>query len=239
MTRLMLATALAWTVLLVGCKGDDPKQFSTTIDNPFWPMRPLTRWTFHEVDERGEVTVDTVIVTELTKRMANGVVARVVRDTARLHGQIVEDTFDWYAQAKDGTVWYFGEDTAEFEGGRISSRAGSWEAGRDGARAGIMVPARPRRGMRYREEYSRGNAEDNGEVLSLDEMADLPAGHYDAMVLVKDTSTLETRSLEYKLYAKGAGPVLALGVSGDIDRESLVKMDRAPSGSGQGPLGSP
>jgi hypothetical protein len=93
--------------------------------------------------------------------------------------------------------------------------------------------------MRYREEYSKGNAEDNGEVLSLDEMADVPAGHYDGMVLIKDTSTLETRSLEYKLYAKGAGPVLALGVSGDVDRESLVKMDRAPAGSGQGPLGSP
>jgi len=239
MTRLMLATALALTMILVACNGDDPKQFSTTIDNPYWPMKPLTRWTFHEVDEQGEVTVDTVIVTEATKPMANGVTARVVRDTARIHGHVVEDTFDWYAQAKDGTVWYLGEDTAEFEDGKITSRAGSWEAGKDGARAGIMVPARPRKGMRYREEYSKGNAEDNGEVLSLDEMADVPAGHYDGMVLIKDTSTLETRSLEYKLYAKGAGPVLALGVSGDVDRESLVKMDRAPAGSGQGPLGSP
>ncbi|MBV9951508.1 MAG: hypothetical protein JO291_06125 [Acidimicrobiia bacterium] len=239
MTRSMLALALALTVVLVGCNGSGPKRFSTTIDNPYWPMRPLTRWTYHEVDERGAVTVDTVIVTELTKRMANGVTARVVRDTARLHGQIVEDTFDWYAQAADGTVWYLGEDTVELEHGKVTSRAGSWEAGKDGARAGIMVPAHPRTGMRYREEYSKGNAEDEGEVLSLDEMADVPAGHYDHMLMIKDTSTLETRSLEYKLYAKGVGPALALGVSGDVDRESLVKVDRAPSGSGQGPLGSP
>jgi hypothetical protein len=239
MTRCLFAVALAAALLVVACTGDQPERFSTDIDNPYWPMRPLTRWTYHEVDEQGDVTVNTVIVTELTKRVASGVHARVVRDTARLHGQIVEDTFDWYAQDGNGTVWYFGEDTAEFENGKISSREGSWEAGKDGARAGIIVPAHPRRGMRYRQEYSKGNAEDNGEVLSVDEMADVPAGHYDSMLLTKDTSTLERRALEYKLYAKGVGPAVSLGVSGDIDRESLVKVDRAPSGSGQGPLGSP
>jgi hypothetical protein len=217
----------------------DPSTFTTDIDNPYWPMKPLTRWTYREVDEEGAVTIGTVIVTEQTKHIANGVTARVVRDTARAGGKIVEDTFDWYAQDADGSIWYLGEDTAEFEDGKVSSRSGSFEAGKDGALPGIVMPAHPRRGMAYRQEYSKGNAEDNGEVLSLDEMADVPAGHFSKMLLTKDTSAIETTSLEYKLYAKGVGPVLTLGVSGDTSREGLVRVDRAPSGSGQGPLGSP
>jgi hypothetical protein len=216
----------------------DPAEFTTEIDHPYWPMKPNTRWTYREVED-GDVNDVVVVVTTRTKKLANGVTARVVRDTVRTGGSIIEDTFDWYAQDASGNLWYLGEDTAEFENGKITSRGGSFEAGVDGAMAGIMIPADPAPGMRYRQEYYAGEAEDNGEVLSTAEMVQVATGLYRGALLTKDTITLEPDVCEYKLYAKGVGPVLTLGVSGGSGREELVKVDQAPPDAGTGPLGRP
>ena len=213
-----------------------PADFSTRIDNRYWPMSPGTRWLYREGDQRVAVTV-----TNETKLIANGVTARVVRDTVAEDGAIVEDTFDFYAQDRRGTIWYLGEDTAEFEQGRLKTKEGSFEAGVDGARAGIIMPAHPRPGMRYRQELYKGHAEDRGEVLSTREMAETPAGRFERALLTKDTSAIEPGVLEYKLYAPGVGPVLTLGVSGGAGREELVRRDKAPAGwvrrAGRAPLG--
>jgi hypothetical protein len=217
----------------------DPKDFTTEIDNPYFPLEPRTRWTYRETDEKGEELKVVVVVTTQTKLIANGITARVVRDTVSQDGEVVEDTYDWYAQDAEGNVWYMGEDTAEFENGKISSRHGSFEAGVDGALPGIIMPADPAPGLRYRQEYYKGQAEDNGEVLSINEMADASIGHFENMLLEKNTITIEPKVLEYKLYAKSVGMVLALGISGGGGREELVKIDRAPATAGTGPLGSP
>ena len=123
-----------------------PGDFTTRIDNPYLPMRPGSRWVYRETDTEGTVQRVVVKVTRRTKRIANGVTARVVRDTVTERGRLVEDTFDWYAQDRAGNVWYLGEDTTEYEDGRPVSKEGSWEAGVDGARAGIVMLARPRPG---------------------------------------------------------------------------------------------
>ena len=124
----------------------DPAEFTTEIDNPYWPMEPGTRWTYLETDPDGDELAVEVTVTRETKDIANGITARVVRDTVYRGDEIVEDTFDWYAQDAAGAIWYLGEDTAEFENGAIVSRDGSFEAGVDGALPGIAVPADPSRG---------------------------------------------------------------------------------------------
>jgi hypothetical protein len=217
----------------------DPAQFTTQIDNPYWPMKPGTRWTSRETDAEGTVQKVVVVVTRQTKEITNGVTARVVRDTVTESGQLVEDTRDWYAQDQEGNIWYLGEDTAEFENGEITTRAGSFEAGVDGALPGIVIPANPTPGMKYRQEYYKGEAEDNGEVLSTNEMAEVPVGLFMDALLTKDTNPLEPKVLEYKLYAKGVGPVLVLDVSGGAGREELIKMDQAPRTAGTGPLGNP
>jgi hypothetical protein len=213
-----------------------PGPTSTTIDNRYWPMAPSTRWIYREGDQLVATTV-----TRETKRIANGVTARVVRDTVSRGGEIVEDTFDWYAQDRRGNVWYLGEETAEFEHGRLTTREGSFEAGVDGALAGIIMPAHPKPGMRYRQEFYKGHAEDRGEVLSTREMAETPAGRFRKALLTKDTSAIEPGVLEYKLYAPGVGPVLTLAVSGGAGREELLKRDRAPAEwvqrAGTAPLG--
>jgi hypothetical protein len=188
----------------------DPDDFTPEITNPWFPLKPGTRWTFRETTEDGEVVQVVVTVTSVTHKIANGIVARVVRDTVTLDNQIIEDTLDWYAQDQDGTVWYLGENTAEFEAGNIATREGSFEAGVDGAQAGVIMPASPEVGMAYRQEYYQGEAEDNGEVLALDESAEVPAGSYGDLVKIADTTPLEPDVLEHKYYARGVGLVLTI-----------------------------
>ncbi len=221
----------------------DPTRLTTDIDNAYWPMKPGTQWTYREIDEEGGELVVVVTVTTETRAIANGVVARVVRDTVTRDGELVEDTFDWYAQDDSGTIWYLGEDTAEFEDGHISSTAGSFEAGVDGALPGIIMPGDPTVGMRYRQEYYRSEAEDNGEILSVGEQAEVTAGHFEDAVLTKDTITNQPEVVEYKLYARSVGPVLILGVSGGGGREELVEFktvsNETAAAAGTTPLGEP
>ena len=216
-----------------------PADFTTDVNNPYWPMEPRTRWTYREIDEEGRELKVVVVVTTERKEIANGITARVVRDVVTQDGELVEDTKDWYAQDSEGNIWYLGENTAELEDGRIKTRAGSFEAGVDGALPGIIMPADPQVGMKYRQEYYEGEAEDNGEILSLDEMAEVPFGQFDGVLMTKDTIAIEPDVLEFKLYARGIGPVLVLGVSGGGGREELIDVDRAPASAGIGPLGSP
>ena len=249
----LAAATIGALLLAVGCGEDDtlpqggepvdldPAAFTTEIDNRYWPMAPGTRWTYREIDEEGKVVQVVVTVSSETKRIANGITARIVRDTVTEDGELIEDTFDWYAQDDQGNVWYLGEETAEFEDGEVTTTAGSFEAGVDGALPGIIMPADPVDGLRYRQEYYEGEAEDNGEVLSTEEQAEVPAGHYPHALLTKDTVGLEPDVLEYKLYAPGVGPVLTLGVSGGGGREELVRVEQvgeeAARAAGTTPLG--
>jgi hypothetical protein len=205
-----------------------PAEFTTAIDNPYWPMVPGSRWVYRESDGEGGVQRVVVTVTGETKRIANGIEARVVHDVVSQGGEPVEVTDDWYAQDADGNVWYLGEQTAEYERGKVVSTKGSWEAGVDGAQPGIVVLADPRPGLAYRQEYYAGEAEDRAEILSVDEQAEVPFGHFASVLMTKDLVPTEPRVLEYKLYARGVGPVLTLDVSGAAGREELVSF--APSG---------
>lgn len=213
--------ALVSTLALAAAPG-----FSTHIDNPFWPMKPGTRWTYRETAPGATPQRIVVTVTHRTRRVASGVTVRVVHDRATKHGQLVEDTFDYYAQDGKGNVWYMGEDTTEFEHGKPVSKAGSWEAGVDGAKAGIVMLAHPRVGRRYREENYPGHALDGAKVMSRSEQAQTPYGHFSHLLFTKNFNPLEPRSLEYKFYARGIGPVLEVGISGDDDRADLLRFRR-------------
>ena len=204
----------------------DPDDFTTRIDNPYWPMRPGTRWVYRETAPDGTRQKVVVKVTHRTRLIANGVTARVVRDTVTERGVLVEDTRDWYAQDSTGTIWYLGERTKEYEDGKLVGTEGSFEAGLDGAQPGVVMPAHPEPGMTYRQEHYAGHAEDRAAIVSLTEQAEVPAGHFKDVLLTRETNPLEPRALEYKLFARGVGPVLALEVSGGDGREELVRMRR-------------
>jgi hypothetical protein len=230
---------LAAAALLAGCGAEDrpslpqgsepanldPANFQDTIDHPYWPMQPGMAWVYSERDLEGSRQRVVVTVTEQTKEIS-GIRARVVHDVVTKDGAVVEDTYDWYAQDKDGNLWYLGEDTKEYEDGKVASTAGSWQAGVDGAEPGLILPAKPSVGMSYRQEYYKGEAEDSAEVLSLDEWTEVPAGAYKHLLMTKEFTPLEPDVLEHKFYAQGVGPVLALTVGGGTEREELVELKR-------------
>jgi hypothetical protein len=217
----------------------NPADFTSIVTNPYFPLTPGRRMTYKETAADGTQTQAVIIVLDQTKKIANGVLARVVRDTVTGNGKVVEDTFDWFAQDRDGNVWYFGEQTAEFDNGTVTGTQGSFEAGVGGALAGVAVPAHPQQGMTYRQEYYQDQAQDNGEVLSTEEFAQVPAGLFRDVLLTRDSTPLEPDLLEYKLYAKGVGAVLILHASGGGGRDELISVDTAPAGAGTGPLGKP
>jgi hypothetical protein len=199
----------------------DPAEFTTEIDNPYWPLSPGSRWVYRETGG-GEVQRVVVTVTDRTKTI-DGIEARVVHDLVTTpDGEKVEDTFDWYAQDKDGNLWYLGEDTKEYENGKVVSTAGSWEHGVDGAEAGIIVAAEPEQGLAYREEYYAGEAEDAAEVLSVGGKVQVPFGFFENAMITRNYSGIEPKVEELKFYAKDVGPVLELLVSGGSGRTELL-----------------
>ena len=204
----------------------NPADFTTRIDNPYWPMRRGSRWVYRETDSEGTKQRVVVTVTRRTRLIANGVRARVVRDVVTEDGTPIEVTDDYYAQDRAGNIWYLGEATTEYENGKPTSTEGSFEAGVDGAQPGIIMPAKPRVGLAYREEYYAGHAEDKARIVSLREQAEVPFGHFRRVLMTRNTNPLEPKSVEFKFYARGVGPVLAIGVSGGSDREELVSFNR-------------
>jgi hypothetical protein len=194
----------------------DPSRFVTTIDNPWLPFTPGSRWVY----EAGGGERNEVVVTGQTRKIM-GITATVVRDVETRNGELVEETSDWYAQDRDGNVWYLGEDTRAFRNGEPSP-AGSWEAGVDGALPGIIMQADPQVGDAYRQEFYRGQAEDMGKVVRLGASQTVPFRSFDGLLVTRDWTPLEPEVVEEKYYAKGVGLVLETTVEGGSDRNELV-----------------
>lgn len=202
----------------------NPAEFTTEIDNPYWPMRPGNRWVYREPNERGGALRVEITVTGKTK-VVDGIEARVVHDVVSDNDELVEVTNDWYAQDRRGNVWYLGEATREYEHGRPTTTLGSWESGVDGAQAGIVMPAVPKIGAEYRQEHYEGKAEDAARILSLDERVRVPFGVFSGTLMTKDFTPLDAEVLENKYYARGVGPVLTIDVPTG-GREELVRFSR-------------
>jgi hypothetical protein len=173
----------------------------------------------------GEREVVTIEVTGATKEIL-GVTCVVVKDTVEIAGEIHELTFDWYAQDVDGNVWYMGEDSKEYEDGKVSSTEGSWEAGVDGALPGVIMPATPEVGLAYTQEHYAGEAEDKGRVVALGRTVRVPYGSFDDVLVTEDWTPLEPRFLEHKHYAPGIGVVFEELVKGGEGALRLVEVRR-------------
>ncbi len=201
----------------------DPADFTLEIDNPYWPMSPGTEWIYSETDSTGTEEKVVVTVTEETKRIANGIEARVIRDVVSENGTPVEITDDWYAQDRDGNVWYLGEAVENYEDGKLVDSAGSFEAGVDGAQAGIAMPANPEPGLSYRQEYYQGEAEDRAVVITVgEEQVEVPFGYFTGVLMTRDLVPTEPKVQELKFYARGVGPLLSIHTDGAGGRAALV-----------------
>jgi hypothetical protein len=197
----------------------DPGEFLSPAEvaanpNPYFPLIPGTVWTYAE----GEETV-VVTVTNETRTIL-GVTAMVVRDVVSVGGDTVEDTEDYYAQDRQGAVWYFGELSLNYEAGELADLDGSWKAGQERAKAGILMKASPQVGDTYRQEFALREAEDVAEVVSLSATESVPAAACSGNCLVTaETTPLEPDVLEHKYYAPGVGFILG------IDQESGLRTE--------------
>lgn len=234
------AFLLAVVLALAGCGGDGTSEstvapvladyelatFVEGIDNPYFPFTPGSTWSYEGVEDN-EVERIEVAVTDDT-RTVDGITAVVVRDTVTLDGELIEDTFDWYAQDSQGNVWYLGEDSKEYEDGEVVSTAGSWETGVDGALPGIIMYADPAAhvGVPYRQEFYVDEAEDVGEIIQTDASVEVGGIAYTDVVVIREWNLLEPGVFENKYFAPGIGVILEEVVEGGSGRVELLATSR-------------
>jgi len=206
----------------------DPADFDDPQPNPYFPLEPGWAATLKGT-EAGERLVERVVVTDRTKTI-QGITTTVIRDVIRHKGVLVEKTVDWYAADDAGTVWYFGEKTAEYDdGGDVISTDGSWEAGVDGAVVGIIMPADPRPIDAYRQEYAKGEAEDQGWVVERGISLRVPYGRVDHAVRTFEWSRTQPDVMVGKLFAPGLGIVLEYTLAGGSETLELVRVNEPAS----------
>jgi len=200
----------------------DPATFTSHVTNKYFPLVP-GKTSVLEGTRDGRPQHTEVTVTNET-RVIMGVTCVVVRDTVTSNGALVEKTTDWYAQAANGDVWYFGEDTKEYENGTVSSTKGSWEAGVDGAQPGIIMKGNPQVGESYRQEYRPGEAEDMAKVVRVEPSIQVPGGTYRDILVTEDTDPLNPDRIDEKRFAPGVGLVYTKRVrTGHQEEASFLK----------------
>jgi hypothetical protein len=197
--------------------------FSTKIDNQWFPLIPGARYVYAGVKD-GKPARDVLTVTHRTIRI-DGVPCVVVEDRLYLRGRLGERTTDWYSQDRHGNVWYFGERTAELDSsGRVTSTSGSWTAGVGGARPGIYITATPQIGRVFTQEYAKGEAEDHFKAISL--LKTVTGSRATTALLTQEWTPLEPGTIDHKLYVRGIGTVLEQTERGGDERLELVSVTR-------------
>lgn len=240
----LVPTLLLAALALAGCNAPDagvdlgPRpdydpgvtaaDFVQGIDNPWLPFKVGSRWVYEATTEDGTERVEVTVLPET--RTILGVQATVVRDTVTLGGELVEDTHDWYAQDRQGNVWYLGEDTCEYEDGECVDTHGAWEWGRDGALPGVVMWADPLAhvGTDYYQEFYWGEAIDQARVVGSGERVTVPAGTYADTVTTLEWNPVEGRadSEERVHYARGVGVLQKAGTDGPGEGERLIDFTR-------------
>ncbi len=224
-------------LLLTACKKDHhtpskngkydpdvrPEKFtnSTNITNPWAPFKLGKKYIFEGETEDG---LEKVIEQRLnTTKKILGITCIVVNVKEYLDGKLIEETFDWYAQHNDGTVWYFGEQVNNYNpNGTLKDHAGSWEAGVDGALPGIIMLAKPKVGITYREEYYVNHAEDEAEVLETGITVTTSLGTFNNCIKTRNFTRLEPDVQEHKYYAPGYGLIKEVNLTDD---EEILLID--------------
>jgi hypothetical protein len=191
---------------------------STNITNPWSPYEPGKKYIFEGETEDG---LEKIIEQRLnTTKKILGITCIVVNFKEYLDGKLIEETLDWYAQDNDGTLWYFGEQVDNYNpDGTLKDHDGSWEAGVDGALPGIVMLAKPKAGVTYREEYYVNHAEDEAEVLETGLTVTTPLGTFKNCVKTRNFTRLEPDVQEHKYYAPGYGLIKEVNIT---DEEEIL-----------------
>jgi hypothetical protein len=199
-----------------------PSQFSTQVTNRYLPLKPGTSQVLKGT--RDKVPTKTVVKVLPHTKTIMGVKCVTVSDIVTQNRSLVEKTTDWYSQDSAGNVWYFGENTAEYKNGIVTTTAGTWQAGVDKAQPGIVMEAHPKKGDHFRQEFRPGVALDKATILNTNATIKVPAGAYHHTIITHDINPLDPTKLEHKWYAPGVGFVHAvLHQGGHTEISGLVK----------------
>src|SRR4029077_18186779 len=214
----------------------NPGDFIRVIDNPYYPL-PVGRTLIYRGVRDGQTQTDRVHVTSGTK-VLEGITATAVSDVARHNGKLLEKTTDWFAQDKQGNVWYLGEDTAAYLPNGQIDRSGSWQAGgHDGGR-GIIMLAHPQIPDAYRQEFLRGQAEDTAWIVNKGGSVRVPFGVVHHILTSLEFTRLEPGVIDQEIYAPGIGIVRELSQKGPLEVARLVSVRGSPY-SGQSARAAP
>jgi hypothetical protein len=188
----------------------DPADYRARITNPYFPLSlvPSTVFQGSERNHRTGKTVKTVDKNRVLgrHRRVAGVKVTVVNVTEYANGALAEHTLDYYAQRRDGSVWYFGERVDEYKNGKIVAHGGEWLAGKGNAKPGLFMPAKPKVGQEFEQERAPGVAEDRSKVVGAGLKVTVPAGTFDKCIRTKDFGPLD-KTTEFKFYCAGVGLV--------------------------------
>jgi hypothetical protein len=202
-----------------------PSDFAPRVTNPWFPLQPGSEWRYTGLKDKTK-TVDVVTATHKTRRIL-GVATTVVHDVVSVKGRPEEVTDDFYAQDRHGNVWYFGEETKELNSqGKTTSTEGSFQAGVNGARAGVLIPGAPKVGLVGRQEFRKGEAEDHFEVLDLKAGVSVPFASSKRALRTREWTPLEPGVIDNKYYIRGIGSVREIAVKGPVERLRLVSFKK-------------
>lgn len=237
MSRTIVSTATLVLALLVsaGCDSGEtpdlnlpdipeaiePGNFVQTVDNLYWPLVSGTTFSYAWEGSGGAAMTEEVEVL-LETRTVNGVEATVVRSQVFRESALVAESSDWFAQDKDGNVWYMGKDAYRYVNFQKQKDPSSWESGVDGALAGLYMPAEPAVGDYYYQAYDKGEVQDVAEVVALSQDVQVPAGVFKECVEIRETTPLDLDVLENRYFCPGVGIVLTVDVAEGNVREELV-----------------
>src|SRR5262245_30317889 len=200
----------------------DPAHFVAVVDNPYFPL-PVGRTLVYTGGKDGQTQTDTVTITD-QKKVILGITATVVSDIAAHDGNVLEKTFDFYAQDDEGNVWYLGEDTTHFLPNGKADTSGSFLAGVDGAQPGIIMEATPQIPDAYRQECFAGEAEDTAWVVGTGGSANVPYGKVRNVLTTLESTRLEPGAYDEKVYGPGLGIVSERSLTGPNEFAVLVSV---------------
>jgi hypothetical protein len=198
----------------------DPADFTSSIDNPWFPLKPGTTYTYHGTKD-GKPGIRVFAVTNQTK-VVDGVTCVVVEDKLSLAGTPAERLLGYYAQDRDGDIWYFGEDAEELDSKGHVTNAEGWRAGLDGALPSFVMEATPTVGHAFAHDYTK----DHFQVVSVAEAVKVPYGSFTDALMTEEWSQLERDTLTRKYYVRGVGEVRDVLVRGGKEEFLLVQVTR-------------
>lgn len=230
----LTCTAAVSLAATVPQESPDPANFTNPVANPFFPLVPGTTYFYESQTADGLERTETTVTSDTKLISGVGITAIVVHDVAFLDTGgmtfLIEDTQDWFAPDNFGNVWYLGESTVAYlydDNWNLTgtSTEGSWEAGMNGAQAGFIMLADPRKGRAYQQEFAAGIAEDMAKISGVNARVSVPYGDFTDVLVTKEWSPLSPGDVEVKYYAAGVGLVLVEELKGKgTVRQELVNV---------------